>query len=55
MADETKKEPLVAPEDYVEALVQRLGKMNNEEMGRFVRNTLWTASTNLKRGEHGGS
>ena len=55
MSDRDKKEPMVSAEDYVDALVQRIGKMDNEALGRFVRNTLWTASNKIKRGEHGGS
>lgn len=32
----------VSRSDYVDALVDRKDRLTNEQLGKFVRNTLWT-------------
>ena len=46
------KKPVVPPEEYVDALVDRAKKMDDAALGKFVRKTLWTATNKAKRDEN---
>ena len=41
----------VKRKEYLDAVADRAKRMSDENLGRFVKNTLWTASDTYKKGD----
>ena len=47
--ERSEEKPPVGRQDYIDALVDRVYRLDEQALGRFVKKTLWTATDKVKK------